>query len=53
MLTMKKMWLLIPIFAGVMIGLMGGLILPVEQREKLSRPLAACIAQQLERMPDE
>ena len=47
---MKKMLLLIIIFLA---GLIVGLILSVEQREKLSRPLADLIGGMVENIPDE
>ena len=49
---MKKVWLLIAIFGGLIAGLFAGLVLPAEWREKLSRPLAAPIGHCLEQMPD-
>ncbi len=50
---MKKPWLLIAIVGGVIAGMLAGLVLPVEWRGKLSRPLAVPIGRCLEYMPDE
>jgi hypothetical protein len=50
---MKKVWLLIAILGGVIVGVIAGLALPAEWRGKLSRPLAACIGHCLEHMPDD
>ena len=47
---MKKVWFLIIIFLA---GLIAGLVLPVERRAKISRPLVAGIGQCLEHMPDD
>ena len=50
---MKKV--LIPIailLGGAITGLMAGLLLPTEQREQLSRQLAASIGGMVEQMPD-
>jgi lauroyl/myristoyl acyltransferase len=46
---MKKMWFLV----AILIGLMVGLALPFEWRAKLSRPLADLVARMVENMPDE
>jgi hypothetical protein len=44
----KVLWLV----AFLLTGLMAGLLLPVEWRGKLSRPLAARIGRCLEHMPE-
>jgi hypothetical protein len=50
---MKKVLLLMAILlGGVFVGLLAGLVLPAEQREKLSRALAVRIGHCLERIPD-
>ncbi len=50
---MKKVLLLMVILlGGVIAGVIAGLVLPAEQREKLSRSLAAPIGHCLECMPD-
>jgi len=50
---MRKMLLRTPILlGGVIVGLIAGLLLPTEQREKLSRTLATLIGGMEERMPD-
>jgi hypothetical protein len=48
---MKRVSLLIALLGGVIAGLMAGLLLPTEQREKLSRQLATSIEGMLERCP--
>ncbi len=51
---MKKVLLLIAtLFGGVIAGVIAGLLMPAEQREKLSRSLAAPIKSCLEHVPDE
>ena len=46
---MKKILLLIAVlFGGVIAGVIAGLLMPAEQREKLSRSLAAPIGRGLE-----
>ena len=49
---MKKLLLLIALLGGVIAGLMAGLLLPTEQREKLSRQLATSIGGMVEHLPD-
>jgi len=49
---MKKVWLLIAIFGGLIAGLFAGLVLPAEWRARLSRPLVARIGPYLEQMPE-
>jgi hypothetical protein len=50
---MKRVLLLMAILlGGVFAGLIAGLLLPAEQREKLSQALAARIRHCLERIPD-
>lgn len=50
---MKKILLLLAaLFSGVFAGVIAGLLIPAEQREKLSRLLAAPIGHCLARMPD-
>lgn len=46
---MKKVWLLI----GILAGLLAGLVLPVEWRAKLSRPLVDPLEHCLAGMPDD
>ncbi len=46
---MKRVLLLI---AGLLGGLFVGLLLPTEQREKLSRQIAGTMAGMVEHMPD-
>ncbi len=46
---MSKVWLLIGILAGLLVGL----VMPAEWRAKLSQPLVDVIKQMEERMPDE
>ncbi len=50
---MNKVWLLIAILGGLIVGLIAGLILPAEWRAKLSQLLAAPIGHCLGQMPDE
>ena len=50
---MKRVLLPVAILLGGGIaGLMAGLLLPTEQREQLSRKLAASIGGMVEQMPD-
>jgi hypothetical protein len=50
---MKKVLLLmVTLFGGVITGVIAGLLIPAEQREKLSRLLAAPLGHCLARMPD-
>ena len=49
---MKKVRLLIAILGGAIAGLIAGLLLPTEWREKLSRRLGALIGGMVEPMPD-
>ena len=46
---MKRLLLLI---AGLLGGLFVGLLLPTEQRERLSRQLAGAMGEMVEHMPD-
>ena len=50
---MKKVLFLIAILGSLISGLIAGLILPAEWREKLSRLLAAPMGHCLAQMPDE
>jgi len=45
---MKKKWVLPAVVGGVI----GGLIMPVEWRAKLSQPLVPRVARMVEHMPD-
>ena len=49
---MKKVLLLMAILLGVSVGVFAGLLMSAEQREKLSRPVAAAIGGCLEHAPD-
>jgi hypothetical protein len=49
---MKKVLLLMAILLGVSVGVYAGLLMSAEQRERLSRPLAAAIGGCLEHAPD-
>jgi len=49
---MKKVRLLIAILGGAIAGLIVGLLLSTEQREKLSRQLAGLIGGMVEHVPD-
>jgi hypothetical protein len=48
---MQKVSLLIVLFGGMTAGLMAGLLLPTEQREKLSRRLATSMEGMVEHCP--
>ncbi len=51
---MKKILLpMAMVLGGGIAGLIAGLLLPTEQRAKLSRQLAASIGRMIEHMPDE
>lgn len=51
---MKKLLSLMAILlGGVVVGLIAGLLLPVEMRARLSQPFAARCGRMLERIPDE
>ena len=47
---MKKMLWLMAFLLG---GAVGGLLMPVEWRAKLSRPLAVAIGERIEQIPDQ
>jgi hypothetical protein len=49
---MKKVMLMAILLGGVIAGVIVGLLMPAEQREKLSRWLAAPIGRCLEHIPD-
>ena len=50
---MKKVRLLIALLGGAIAGVIAGLLLSTERREKFSRQLAGAIAGVEERVPDE
>ncbi len=49
---MKKVMLLVAILGGGVVGVIVGLLMPPEPREKLSRQLASLIGGMVERMPE-
>ena len=49
---MKRVLLMAILLGGVIAGVIAGLLIPAEQREKLSRSLATPIGHCLRHMPD-